>query len=457
MIERIVFACGLAACIFMGGIYVGWHRLPPAAQFDNAIDAARDWWSNWRSYTGLAPVKFLRPSHYPGSGVVLHERAEVQPGVTLMTGLWDGEVGLTLRDLNGKELHRWHAPFATLWPEAPQLADTDLPANDWDTQLHGAVLYPNGDVVFNFDFNGLIRLDRCSRVVWRLPYRTHHALNVGDDGNLWVVGIKREHIEPSVRFPGLEPPFREDSILHVSAADGRILREISMLDVLYGSGYEGALLVGGIRVHPGLADPDPLHTNQVQVLSAAMAPAFPMFAAGDILVSMRNLNLLVVIDGRTEKVKWAKTGPWIRQHEPQFLANGKIAVFDNRPVANVEPWWKHKPRLASRIVTIDPQSGQISVLYEGTDEHPFYSERMGKHQYLPNANVLVSEVEGGRVFEITPAGKMVWSFVNRYDEDQVAVIEQATRYPAEYAAFTAEACPADTVVGSPAPTAVASP
>ena len=26
---------------------------------------------------------------------------------------------------------------------------------------------------------------------------------------------------------------------------------------------------------PGLADPDPLHTNQVQVLSAAMAPAFP--------------------------------------------------------------------------------------------------------------------------------------------------------------------------------------
>ena len=82
---------------------------------------------------------------------------------------------------------------------------------------------------------------------------------------------------------------------------------------------------------------------------------------------------------------------------------------------------------------------------------------MGKHQYLPNANILVSEAEGGRVFEITPAGKMVWSFVNRYDEDQVAVIEQATRYPAEYAAFTAEACPADTVVGSPAPTAVASP
>ena len=146
MIERRVFACGVAACIFMGGIYVGWHRLPPATQFNDGVDAAKDWWSNWRSYAGLAPVKFLRPSHNPGSGVVLHELTEVQPGVTLMTGLWGTEVGLTLRDLNGKELHRWHAPFATLWPEAPQLAAADMPANDWDTHLHGAVLYPNGDV-----------------------------------------------------------------------------------------------------------------------------------------------------------------------------------------------------------------------------------------------------------------------------------------------------------------------
>jgi hypothetical protein len=453
MIERVVFALGCAAFVFMGGMYVGWYRLPPAAQMGDGVDAARDWWTNWRSYAGLDPVKFLRPSRYPGSGVVLHDRAEVQPGVTLMTGLWDSEVGLTLRDMDGKELHRWHAAFSRLWPETPQLAAADMPANDWDTHLHGAVLYPNGDVVFNFDFTGLIRLDRCSRVVWRLPYRTHHSLTVDDDGDLWAVGIKAEHAEASPRFPGLEPPVREDTIVHVAAEDGRILREISMLDVLYGSGYEGALLTSGLRVRPGLRDPDPLHTNQAQVLSAAMAPAFPMFAAGDILVSMRNLNLLVVIDGRSERIKWARTGPWVRQHEPQFLPNGQIAVFDNRPVANVEPWSKHKPRLASRILSVDPGSGHVGVLYEGTAEHPFFTEKMGKHQYLPNANILVSEAEGGRVFEITPAGKIVWSFVNRYDDDHVAVIEQAIRYPTEYAAFAAEPCPPDNVVGSPAPAA----
>jgi hypothetical protein len=68
----------------------------------------------------------------------------------------------------------------------------------------------------------------------------------------------------------------------------------------------------------------------VEVLREAVAPAFPMFRAGDVLLSLRNLDTLVVADGRTWRIKWAMTGPFLGQHDPDFLPNGHLMVFDNR-------------------------------------------------------------------------------------------------------------------------------
>ena len=65
---------------------------------------------------------------------------------------------------------------------------------------------------------------------------------------------------------------------------------------------------------------------------------------------------------------------------------------------------------------------------------------MGKHQPLPNGNILITETEGGRAFEVTPNGETVWSFVNRYDDKAVAIIEQAERYAEHYADFVGKPC-----------------
>jgi len=36
------------------------------------------------------------------------------------------------------------------------------------THIDGALLMPNGDIVFNFQYCGLIRLNPCGSIVWRL-------------------------------------------------------------------------------------------------------------------------------------------------------------------------------------------------------------------------------------------------------------------------------------------------
>lgn len=444
MLDRLLFGLGVAAFVFLGGIYVGWYRLPPTGELQSAFEAARDWRVHWRSYLGLKPTKYVRPNAVAGPDLPPQVSAQAQPGVTLLTGMFEKEVGAVLVSLDGKVLHRWPIRFDQIWGDASHVEPEELPLNNWDSMIHGMVLYKNGDIVFNLSDLGLVRLDRCGDVLWRLPYRTHHSAVADDAGNLWVAGLKGTRTVADPRFPGLDPPYRDETILQVSPEDGQILREISLLEVIYRSRYEGVLFPNGLDLPnpPGWDAPDPLHLNHVEVLSAELAPAFPLFKAGDILVSLRNLNLVMVIDGRTLEIKWSQTGPWVRQHEPHFLPNGQISVFDNRRLPNAQPWAKDRPRFASRILSIDPRTDRVTVLFEGSKTLPFYTEQLGKEQFLANGNILLTEARAGRALEVTPAGEAAWWFVNRYDAKGIAKISQATRYPEDYGNFVSMGCPA---------------
>lgn len=69
-----------------------------------------------------------------------------------------------------------------------------------------------------------------------------------------------------------------------------------------------------------------------------------------------------------------------------------------------------------------------------------YSHIRGAHQYLADGHVLITEDGGGRVFEIDDRGEIVWEFVNRYDEESVARVSQAIRYPPGYFAVDDWTC-----------------
>lgn len=441
-LAKVVFGLGALALILLLGIYLGWRNLPPTPQLDAAAEAVRDLRRHWRSYAGIEPTKFLRPARQPGAGVTIHDEESAQPGVTVMSGLWDREVGLSMRAMDGTELHRWRVRASELGPLVPTELAAETPTQDWDIYLDAWVLYPNGDVVINFGGLSLFRLDRCSRVVWSLPYRTHHSLVPDEEGMIWASGRKRlMHETPSDRFPGLTPPFREETLVRVDPANGRILREISLLEVIYRSEAETALFPVGTG--PGRAETDdPLHLNHVEVLSPALAASFPQFAAGDLLVSLREPSLIMVIDGTTETIKWMRVGPWFGQHDPHFLPNGRISLFDNRDLVNADHARRGVPPRTSRILTLDPAAGGVEIVFEGSNEQPFFTDAIGRHEYQPNGNVLITESWGGRALEVTPDGRIVWEFINRFDESRVALVAWALRYPAAMADFPKD-CPAD--------------
>jgi len=119
---------------------------------------------------------------------------------------------------------------------------------------------------------------------------------------------------------------------------------------------------------------------------------FPMFDAGDLLLSFRTLNLIAIVDPDDSRVIWWSHGPWIAQHDPDFTSDGRISVYNN-----------NTGRGRSEIIKIDPMTREISNdLFHG--EASFYTSSMGTHQYLLNGNVLIVVPGEGRILEVTDDG-----------------------------------------------------
>ena len=146
-------------------------------------------------------------------------------------------------------------------------------------------------------------MNACGKVIWTVPHRTHHSVFQGDDGSFWVADHNwRYEIIDNYIHP--KPTFIDEAVLQVSP-DGKILRDLSILNSIYSSGYGG--IFSDVSKDYGLT-----HMNDVEILSVDMADSFPMFEAGDILVSLRNLSVVMVLDGKTGLIKWHLHHPLLR-------------------------------------------------------------------------------------------------------------------------------------------------
>ena len=241
--------------------------------------------------------------------------------------------------------------------------------------------------------------------------------------------VKSVHDRPNPNWPRLRPGpsgHFDDQLLTRVSPDGKVLEQISFSDVLYDSDWMGILFAGRGSDY-SMAEEDPHHLNDIEVLRAEMAPAFPQFAPGDILVNPRNLQTLFVLDGTTKRVKWAMTGPFFGEHDPDFTRDGTILMFDNRLTGN-------SPQLGySKVIEVDPVTRRVVWTYEGADTDPLYSRLGGRVQRLPNGNTLVGEPQAGRVFELardaSGGNTIVWQYVNALEPGSVGMILDVERVP----------------------------
>ena len=368
---------------------------------------------------------YYKPLKKPFPDVV-SDTGEPDKGLTLVTKMAaDHSISAEIIDLKGKTVHKWDIDWFEMWPNPQHLPDSMIPQEKPGTHINGAVVMENGDLVFNFEKDGLIRIDITGEVVWRLPYQTHHSLHKHDDGNLWVCGQKY-HTQRSSRLPHLLPPFSEETILEVTP-EGKILREWSVADILRKNGYTGLLYLGTLndKSTEVKGNTNILHLNDVEPFSSKLQEGF--FKQGDVMVSLRNINTVFVFNAETEEIKFIAIGQFVRQHDPDFIDGNTFSVFDNNNNIVFEPELRK-----SRILIVSAKEKTSKVFFEGSLEKPFFTEIMGKHQWQPNGNLLITESMAGRGFEINQQGEIVWQYINYVDQGVVGIVEEVQRLPLKY-------------------------
>jgi hypothetical protein len=390
-------------------------------------------------------------------GVVLHDRRRAFEGVSFYNSRPRSEAMLI--DMDGRVLHRWSSRAGQ--PSALELAwskrFTGLDLEGW----HHSELLPDGDVLALVNGHAVLRLDPDSRVLWIAPVAAHHDLAVGADGDLYVLSMAKRLVRRGL----LSLPLLDNEVVVLSADSGAIERRISLLDVLgrspstqkpleslvrivyrlvethYREVFTAGTILGGAKdveeliplyesiakgafahgprlelalmvMMPGM---DLLHANSLEILDRDVAG---LGQRGDLLLSLRNLDLVLVVDPRRAVVRWS-FGPGVleRQHHPSILENGHLLVFDNHPTAG-----------ASRVLEIDPATSKIVWEYKGRPPPSFFSHMRGDAQRLPNGNVLVTDSERGRAFEVTRSGETVWEFFNPDTDDPYLARERAPIY-----------------------------
>ncbi len=336
------------------------------------------------------------------AGVLRHDPERAFQGVNLYTSGHAPEAFLI--DMAGRLVHRWRLPFERAFPDRRPTVETAF--------FRRAHLLEGGDLLALYQGGGLVKVDRRSNVIWRYPAGLYNDIHLAADGRIY--GIAKE----ARLIPSIHPtePVLEDSIVVLSPA-GELERRVSLLEAFLDSPYAGLL-------RPMPDSGDIFHTNTVQLLEGALGGIVPGFPAGSVLVSLREVDVVALVDLDRPTVLWARRDGWDAQHQPELLPSGRILLFDNRGADG-----------DSRVIELEPLSGRIDWQYLGEPGRPLRSPEAGTVQRLANGNSLITESEAGRAIEITPAGEIVWELASPHRAGPngrlVATLFEVLRLPAE--------------------------
>jgi hypothetical protein len=426
---------GLMGLGYLCGVTVMFFQLPTSDFMNKALSGAKAWHERGRPET----VRRIRSSGGMGVEKLRVDKPDkTYDGFTLYTTTEGAQA--TLIDMRGETVHQWALPFSKAWPHPPHVSSPMF-----DDQIHWfrCYLYPNGDLlaVYVTDVDtpygyGLVKLNKDSQLVWAYPGRVHHDIDVAEDGTIYTLSQKLERTLPS-GLEHLPNPYIADSLVMLSP-DGRELANMPIIDLFLNSPYslKFSLSTDGLMPLPesplaGISPPssdttsqvsltellgkgDFIHANSVRVLRRALAPKFPLFKPGQVLISLRNLDTLAVVDTHTRSVVWAATGIWRIQHDAEFLDNGHLLLYDNSGSIK-----------GCRILEYDPVTQAIPWAYSSENATRFTALFRGMKQRLPNGNTLIVDPDNGRMFEVTLNKELVWEcFCSRI----VTALTSARRY-----------------------------
>lgn len=327
-----------------------------------------------------------------------------------------------LMDRQGNIRHVWSIGPELIWSDLKNIEGFSRAENIYSVGAHP---FANGDLLVTYQGRntypygvGMARFDKDSNLLWKKENFAHHWFSVDSEGLIYVPAFQAVNTpyslgDSNLRIDCQGGKLQEDIIL-VLDPDGNELERVSLLDAIAASDYAG-IVFQAVHSDRGLPltypECDPTHLNDVRLISSADASTSDHLEAGDLLVSLRSNNAILVLDGTTREVKWASVGRTTLQHSPRYMGDNTVLVFDNLGGSELTG--------GTRLVRIDMDTNETQVVFpQAADEQADVLSVNGGYIALSEdrQRALMSLTRQGRTLEIDLAtGRLLWEFRNVHD------------------------------------------
>ncbi|MFN7932191.1 MAG: aryl-sulfate sulfotransferase [Bryobacteraceae bacterium] len=424
-------------------------------------------------------------------GLLIHDETRASSGYTLLPPKHNGRTYLI--DNHGQVINTWDSKYEP-GQSAYLLENGHL--------LRAAMLPSSGSLGTGGGEGGRIEeYDWEGNLVWEFEYATstysiHHDIRLLPNGNILALLVERKN-QSEVLAAGFKPDLLLDNFLLPDAVveiepvrpkGGRIVWEWHVWDHLIQSFDSSRNNYGKPSEHPELVDPN---------ASPRRIPAFwnhmnsidyhPVL--DQILLSVRGNSEVWIIDHSTTKAeaashgggKYGKGGDLLyrwgnpqmyyagkqpdqmlyEQHDAQWIeadrpGAGDLLIFNNgvnRPGGNLSS--------ADEITVPVDVNGNYELTngaayapklltwtFAGLTGKDFYESDISGAYRLPNGNTLLCYGTHGVLVEVTPAGEIVWQYVNPVERTgpmrqgstpslddrghNLNAVFRVRRYPADY-------------------------
>jgi hypothetical protein len=265
------------------------------------------------------------------------------------------------------------------------------------------LLFPEKSLVYSFtNHTGLRRIDSLTNIIWKQDsIFTHHSMTLDSKGDIWICSYEPVYCATGLyKINGTSIFYIDNYITKVDAETGRILFHKSMTKILTENNLSYYLIKSAVIK-------DPFHINDVE-------PAFKStkyYKEGDLFISAKNPSFIMHYRPSTNKVMNIIEGPFVSQHDVDFLNDSTLVIFNNnyytiwsddiKPPPRDSSWLEIAGDFYSNIVRYDFSSRSISFIGDSIFRaNKIFTYSEGLMEFVDPSTYFVEEQNSGLIWII---------------------------------------------------------
>ena len=310
---------------------------------------------------------------------------------------------------NGKSIKKWY-PDLSLITNKTLEGENRLESKTSIIHLRHPIMMKDSSVVLAGI--SLLKMDNNSKLIWiNTNIESHHSLELDHENNIWISG-RRLYSQLPELIDKENTEFLDDLIMKINPENGDVLFEKSVIQILKDNDLYDLIFKNGNYEF------DPIHLNDVQ-------PALTdsdYWKKGDLLISSRHLSTIILYRPSSNKILWYRQGPWLNQHDPDFLDGNKISVFGNQVFRGVMENKLELPYEFNSVFIYDFENDSFIEPYKTfLESEKIKTITEGRSEILSNGDLFVEETNNGRIF-IGDTIKKKLTFSKRLNDEEISYL-----------------------------------